>query len=77
MKHVRKTLSMILSLVMIFCLFIPVFAEGEEAITWTWDEQTKTLTFTGNGDMADADMSALSEAPTAETLQNMMPYGYG
>ncbi|MCR5781377.1 MAG: hypothetical protein K6G90_01435, partial [Clostridia bacterium] len=77
MKSIRKILSVILGVIMMFGMIIPAFAEGEEGITWTWDEQTKTLTFTGNGDMADADMSALSEAPTAETLQNMMPYGYG
>gem|GEM_PF-2318149 len=56
MQKTKKTLSVLLSILMVFTLlpmaFVPAFA-ADDTCTWSYDEGTKTLTFTGTGAMRD------------------------
>ena len=56
----KKTLSILLSILMILTVlpmaFVPAFAEDDPpapGIEWSYDENTKTLSFTGAGPMTD------------------------
>ena len=64
MKNTKKTLSVLLSILMVFTLIpwalVPALAEGEpdgqSSYVFDYDDQTKTLTITGQGALPDIPM---------------------
>ena len=57
----KKTLSVLLSILMVLTLFLPAYAADsqpeqdppEDGYTWSYDEETKTLSFSGSGALPD------------------------
>lgn len=72
----KRLISLLLSVCMVFSFVMPVWAEGEtledpnkcgENVTWSFDEETGTLTISGEGPMEDYGIRYSEEKEEYET----------